>query len=333
MTKPYRIYGSELSPYSVKVRSFCRYKAIPHVWLIRDESTIADYQKFAKLPLIPLLITPEEEGIQDSTPILEALEARHPEPSTHPADPASRFLSLLLEEFGDEWGNKWMFHLRWARDEDCLSAGGRIAASMVKPGDEAARLATRAKVVERMRSRVGFVGSNPTTAPQIEQSFRDALALLDAHLAERPYLFGARPSFGDFGLWAQIYESWTDPTGAAWIDRGAPRVVDWIQRMLFPRREGEFEPLAALLPTLEPLIAQQVGALFCPWTVANEQAIAAGRDELDVELAGQRFFQKPQKYHARSLGVLRQRLAETSDRSTLDPILARTGCLDALRPR
>lgn len=331
MEKPYRIYGAELSPYSVKVRSFFRYKGIPHRWLVRDATTIADYQRFAKLPLIPLVITPEEEGIQDSTPILDALEARFPDPSTHPDEPAARFLSLLLEEFGDEWGNKWMFHLRWAREEDRLSAGGRIAASMVAPGDEAARLALREKVIERMTGRVGFVGSSPQTAPQIEQSFRDTLALLDAHLAARPYLFGGRPSFGDFGLWAQLYESWTDPTGAAWIDRGAPRVVDWIQRMLFPRVEGPFEPLAALLPTLEPLLAEQVGALFCPWTLANEAAIAAGDDEFSVELAGRRFTQKPQKYHARSLAALRARLAAIADRSVLDPILARTGCLAALR--
>lgn len=333
MSKPYRIYGAELSPYSVKVRSFCRYKGIPHRWLIRDESTLADYQKFAKLPLIPLLITPQDEGVQDSTPIMELLEERHPLPSTHPDEPATRFLSLLLEEFGDEWGNKWMFHLRWARNEDRLSAGGRIAASMAKPGDEAARLALREKVVERMSGRVWFVGSNEDTAPQIERSFLDAIALLDAHLADRPYLFGGRPAFGDFGLWAQLYESWTDPTGAAWIDRQAPRVVDWIQRMLFPRDEGPFEKLSSLSPTLEPLIAQQVGALFCPWTVANEAALAAGQEELAVELAGSRFHQKPQKYHARSLAVLRARYASIADKASVDPVLARTGCLEALQPR
>src|SRR5690606_13894473 len=105
-------------------------------FLGRDGENLAEYQRFAKLPLIPLVVTPEDEGIQDSTPILDAIERSHPEPSTHPEEPAARFLSLLLEEFGDEWGNKWMFHLRWARPEDCLSAGGRIAASMVAPGDE-----------------------------------------------------------------------------------------------------------------------------------------------------------------------------------------------------
>lgn len=333
MSKLYRVYGSELSPYSVKVRSFFRYKSIPHRFLVRDADTLADYQRFAKLPLIPLVVTPEEEGIQDSTPILEAIEKRFPDPSTHPEDPAARFLSLLLEEFGDEWGNKWMFHLRWARTEDRLSAGGRIAASMVAPGDETGRLAMREKVIERMVGRVGFVGSNEDTASQIEQSFRDALALLDRHLADRPFLFGGRPCFADFGLWGQLYEAWTDPTGGAWIERSAPHVLDWIQRMLWPRAEGAFEPLASLLPTLEPFLAEPVGALFCPWTLANEAALAGGDDEFSIDLAGSRFHQKPQKYHARSLAALRARYAEVAGDTMLGSLLARTGCLEALRPR
>ncbi|MBI3798992.1 MAG: glutathione S-transferase family protein, partial [Deltaproteobacteria bacterium] len=36
MADPYRIFGAELSPYSVKVRSYCRYKGIPHRWIIRS---------------------------------------------------------------------------------------------------------------------------------------------------------------------------------------------------------------------------------------------------------------------------------------------------------
>jgi len=330
MSDVYRIFGAELSPFSVKVRSYYRYKAIPHRWIVRNAATMADYQKYAKIPIVPLVVTPEDQGIQDSTPIMEKMDALHPEPSTHPEDPIARFVSILLEEFGDEWGNKWMFHLRWAREEDQLSAGGRIAALMAPEGDEDARLAVRAQIIERMKGRVFFVGSNETTAPQIEASFRETLELLETHLAERPYLFGGRPAFGDFGLWGQIYNAWTDPTGAAWIERSAPNVLDWIHRMLWPRDEGAFEDWASLSATLEPFLARQVGALFCPWTVANAKAMAEGAEEFSVELAGQTFKQIPQKYHAKSLAALREKHAAIADRGALDALLARTGCLDAL---
>ena len=331
MSDIYRIYGVELSPFSVKIRSFFRYKQIPHQWIVRNADTMADYQKYAKIPIIPLVVTPDEKGLQDSTPIMDSMEELFPDRSTHPSDPVANFVSLLLEEFGDEWGNKWMFHLRWAREEDRLSAAGRIASTMAPKGNEEARIAIRGQIIERMMGRVYFVGSNEVTAPQIEQSFLDAIAQLDTHLAERPYLFGGRPAFGDFGLWGQIYNAWTDPTAAAWIEASAPNVLDWIHRMLNPRAEGEFESWASLAPTLEPFLGEQVGALFCPWTVANAAAMASGEEEFSVELNGKTFTQQPQKYHAKSLVVIRDKYANAPGKAELDPVLERTGCLAAMQ--
>jgi hypothetical protein len=169
------------------------------------------------------------------------------------------------------------------------------------------------------------------TAPQIEKSFRDSLEQLDTHLSDRSYLFGARPSWGDFGLWGQIYNAWTDPTGAAWVESTAPNVLAWIQRMLYPVAEGDFESWSSLEPTLMPFLKSQVGALFCPWTVANSAAMAAGGEEFSVELAGKTFTQEPQKYHAKSLKVIRDKYAAVADKSDLDPVLDAAGCLSALQ--
>ncbi len=322
----YRIWGAEMSPFSVKVRSYFRYKDIPHDWQERNPSNIEEYKKYSKLPLVPTVATPEDEGWQDSTPILEKVEARFPEPSIHPGDPASHFISALLEEFGDEWGNKWMFHLRWARPADQQSAGKRLAAGMAPGADEAQIEAMAGQVVERMVGRVWFVGSSESTAPQIEKSFHDGLDLLDAHLASRPYLFGGRPAFADFGFWGQIYNAWTDPTGRELVE-GRPHVKAWVDRMLDPKAEGPFEPWSDLEATLLPLVETQVGALFLPWSDANAKALAAGEEEFSVELASGTWTQKPQKYHARSLKALRERYAAVPDKTGLDPILERSGCL------
>ena len=313
----YIVIGSEESPYSVKVRAYFRYKGIPHQWRGRREA--ADlFAKHARLPLVPLVVTPAGKGIQDSTPIIDAMEAEFPEPSVHPAGVAG-FVSALLEEFGDEWGNKWMFHMRWAREVDQVAVSRRFAA-------EAEDVETAAKAIrERMVPRVWFVGANDVTAPQIEQSLADALPLLDAHLADRPYLFGARPAFGDFGLWGQIYECGRDPTAGAMVAK-APHVVAWVERMAHPEAKGGFEDWPALAPTLTPLLSDQIGSLFLPWSVANAAAIASFEDEFSVSLKGQRWTQKPQKYHARSLAALRERYAAVADDAALDAVLAATGC-------
>ena len=331
MADLYRIFGAEMSPYSVKVRSYFRYKGIPHQWILRNAASQAEYEKYAKLPIVPLVVTPQGAGIQDSTPIIDQMEKLFPEPSIHPGDGVARFVSALIEEFGDEWGNKWMFHYRWTRDVDQISSAGRIARLRASGGSEQQQADLAGTIRARMADRLWFVGSNAQTAPQIEAGFRDMLKLLENHLSERPFLFGGRPAYGDFGLWGQFYEMWTDPTAGALIEGGAPRVLDWVHRMLWPRAEGDFESWAALKPTLEPILSRQVGGKFMPWTLANEKCLAEGREEFSVRLGDDAWTQKPQKYHARSLSMLRAKYAEAADKAALDPVLSTAGCLQGLR--
>lgn len=332
MADHYRIYGNELSPYSVKVRSYFRYKQLPHEWIVRNPSVEDEFSRYAKLPLIPLVVTPEGKGLQDSTPIIEHFEALHPEPSIHPPDAALAFLSALIEEYADEWGNKPMFHYRWFYEADQRSAAERLARSMMPQIGDADLAGAAAMITSRMvPRRAAFVGSTEETKDQIEGSFQNQLALLERHLARRTYLFGARPAFADFGLFAQLYQLSTDPTPGAIMRASAPRVVKWIQEMLGPRTEGPFETWDTLGPTLLPLLREEVGALFLPWSTANAAALAAGEKQFTVALGGNAFSQDTQKYHAKSLAALKARYAAIRDRTALDPVLKEAGCLEWLQ--
>src|SRR5262245_42971029 len=163
MAATYRIFGNELSPYSIKVRSYFRYKQIPHEWVIRSNANQEEYQRYAKLPLIPLVVTPDDQAVQDSTPIIERFEKEFPEPSIHPSDPTLAFLSAFIEEYGDEWGNKPMFHYRWYYEPDQKSAAERIGRSMMPdlPDDQVGGVIEMVK--GRMVPRLKFVGSSPET--------------------------------------------------------------------------------------------------------------------------------------------------------------------------
>jgi hypothetical protein len=65
--------------------------------------------------------------------------------------------------------------------------------------------------------------------------------------------------------------------------------------------------------------------------LANEKALAEGKEEFSVALGDEVWSQKPQKYHARSLGMLRARYAGIADKTALDPVLEAVGCLAGLR--
>ncbi|MEO1175377.1 MAG: glutathione S-transferase family protein, partial [Myxococcota bacterium] len=212
----YRLIGRPESGYSVKVRSALKYKNADFEWLDRFRENRL-FQKHAKVQLIPLMLLPDGSPMQDSTPILEYLEAEHPNPSLHPPEPGLRFLSELIEEYGDEWVNKLMFHYRWGYPRDQQRRGTSLSAGIV----DGFRLGflkpvlvplTKRWLIRRMVPRMAFAGANENNAPLLVQSFADLVSMLDVHLASRDYLFGARPAFGDFGLWGQLYQASIDPS-------------------------------------------------------------------------------------------------------------------------
>ncbi|CAN5891384.1 hypothetical protein BH11PSE3_BH11PSE3_38480 [soil metagenome] len=223
-----------------------------------------------------------------------------------------------------------MFHYRWRYQPDAWSTAERIAQQMMEAEGTLAVAQARAAVAERMMGRLGFVGSNPATEPTIEASFQRALSLIEAHLQGRPYLLGGRPAMADFGLWGQLYEAATDPTPGAIMRTVAPKVMAWVERMLTPRNDGPFEPWQALSRTLMPLLKEEVGGLFLPWSTANAAAIARGDTSFEIRLGGATWSQEPQKYHARSLAEIRRKHAAAKRAPGLEAILTECGCLEHL---
>ena len=275
--------------------------------------------------------------MQDSTPILESLEEAHPEPSFDPADLGLRFLSALLEEYGDEWGNKLMFHYRWGYPADQKHRSGTLARGMLK-GHILRPLAPLAArfTVRRMIPRMAFAGANENNAPILIESFGNLVEMLEIHLRDRAYLLGGRPSMGDFGLWGQLYQAYSDPSCGAHLREHGPGIIAWLERMLTPRVEGDFESLDSLAPTLLPIFSREVGPRFLAWDIANAKAWAAGEKRTELQMEGRRYYQKTFKYPAHTLSILQQKFDAASASATdtaMTDFLAEADCLEFLRWR
>lgn len=320
---PYRLFGLELSPHSVKVRAYLRFKGLPHTFVPRTIFRHPELAMRAKRPLVPVLVGADGKTLEDSTCILDELERRHPEPALEGADEGLAFLSAFVEEYADEWLVKPMYLSRWTHPSDADSASRRLAKEIFHAPDFL--LPTVAGRIERrMKSRLASLGAEPENAAILEASLDRLSRRLDAHLAHRPYLLGARPCLGDFGLFGQLYELRGDPTGSERLHAIAPRVVAYVERMRHARVEGPFETWESLMPTLAPLVHDEVTSTFLPWSLANARAVAERAESFEVRLHDAPFRQAPQAYSAESLGLLRAKLdrAATS-RSTLT-ILSRT---------
>ena len=122
----YRLFGADTSPYSFKVRGALRYKGLDFEWVGRCSANEAEFRELAKTPTVPLLVSPEGKVNQDSTQILAILDKAHPETAVQPEDATLAILSLILEDYADEWLNKAMFQQRWGQMPDRDAAAMRV---------------------------------------------------------------------------------------------------------------------------------------------------------------------------------------------------------------
>jgi glutathione S-transferase len=329
------LMGAPGSPYTRKMLAVLRYRRIAYRFLSRNQSAKAGMPA-PKVGLLPTFYLPDANGVLeavvDSSPIIRRLEAEHAGRSVIPSDPGVAFLDELIEDYADEWLTKAMFHYRWAYADDIDKA------SVVLPlwqhysiPDEV--LSERAATIgERQISRLYVVGSNATTGPVIEASYRRFLAAFEAHLTRQPFILGGRPGACDFAVFGQLTQlAQFDPTPAALTLAMAPRVLAWTSLMedqsgLEPA-DGDWQSIDTLPDTLMALLSE-IGRVYPPVMLANARAVVSAAPEVVAEVDGQPWRQPPFPYQAKCVQWLRQSHARLSgpSRAAVDRILEATGC-------
>ncbi|MFN3515197.1 MAG: glutathione S-transferase N-terminal domain-containing protein [Phenylobacterium sp.] len=333
MTSPIALSGAPGSPYTRKMLAVLRYRRIPYRFLI--SGTEPPELPRPMVQLLPTFYLPGADGaleaVVDSTPIIARLEAEHVGRSLRPADPALAFLDALIEDYGDEWLTKPMFHYRWAYEADIARAAAILPAWRRSQIPDEALLAAGRQFAERQIGRLRVVGSNPTTGPIIEASYRRFLEAFEDHLRHHRFVLGGRPAAADFALYGQLTQlSHFDPTPMELTLKIAPRVFAWVDLMedlsgLEPQ-DGDWFDSGAPPPTLIALLAE-IGRVYPPVMLANAQAVAQGADGVVCEVDGARWEQAPFPYQAKCLKALRE--AHTAlpgqARARIDAILGGTG--------
>lgn len=263
----YTLYGSEISYFTGKVRAYLRWKRVPFQEVLSDAHVYREIiVPRVGFPVIPVVVAPQGETLQDTTEIIDELERRHGEPSIYPSTPAQRLAALLLEVYGDEWLVIPAMHYRWHRNRDwAIRSFGALNAPHATPEEQAAIGAKRA---EPFANAAVLLGGEPHMHAAIESSYESLLVELDRHFASHEYLLGSRPSIGDFGLIGPLYaHQYRDPKSGELMRKLAPNVVRWVLQMQQPAapRSGDFltndEVPATLLPVLKRMMREQLPVL------------------------------------------------------------------------
>ena len=328
----YKVVGSNASPFAIKLRAIFRYRRLPHTWYL-NRGAIAEATAHVRPPIIPKVHFPDEaEDIWhvDSSPIAYLLETRHAGQSIIPNDPVQAVLSDLLEDFGDEWGTKMMFHYRW-QDHDKGGDRDRMGWWMSYPGigpssDEELELKTRDFYAWHIPL-WPVAGIEPSNVPLIEEMYRQILDAWEDVLREQEFLFGSRPSLGDFGFYGQLFQCWMNYSSRDVMNERCRRLPAWLSLMDDPGGvEGQWlDSTLSLNKGVEKLL-WLTGEVYLPYLDATEKAILAGKDRLRFEGLGLSHEQKPMKYHAKCLQIIRERVLSLSadDKTRLQSIVAET---------
>ncbi len=237
MSHPIVIGGAIGSPYTRKMISILRYRRIPYQFIWGNTPEFAALPK-PPLPLMPCVWMPAENedgngelvATSDSTFQLRTLEERFPERSVLPTDPALAFLDYLVEDYGDEWVTKQMFHYRWGFPENVDHASQVLPLWNIGAPDSMVDF-FRENFATRQIDRLSGVvtGSLEVCGPIIEASYERLLGILCQRLKENKFVLGARPGAGDFGLQGQLTQLvQVEPTSMALARERAARVMAWV---------------------------------------------------------------------------------------------------------
>ncbi len=75
-------------------------------------------------------------------------------------------------------------------------------------------------------------------------------------------------------------------------------------------------------------IFEEIGRTYAPFMVANAAALESGAEEMEFQLDGVRYWQRPFPYQKKCLAWLRAEYARlpSGDRSAVHGVLAGSGC-------
>lgn len=334
--QPIRLVGGTASPYTQKMVALLRYRRVPYAvtWAQPDQACDALGVEKPKPIFHPTFFFSGDQGLKaecDSTPIIRRLEEMYPGRSVLPDDPALAFIDYLIEDFGDEWCTKYMFHYRWYPEADADNAGTLLPLGMEVSLPPDALQQFKQFFTDRQVGRLYVVGSNDTTAPVIDASYRRFLAAMENHLANQKFMLGNRPGAGDFGLYGQLTQLvGFDPTPRAIAHEVSPRTVAWVDQM---SDQSGLEPSEqdwiALDDQPESLrgLMEEIGRVYAPAQLANARAVQAGEKTWESEIDGARWTQQTFPYQAKCLQWTneRYRALGDADRSRVDALLQGTG--------
>ena len=243
MSDEYKLYGSPMSLYTGRVRSYLIKNRIPYLEI--PHATPHYYEvvlpKAGGRRGIPTIEFPDGRVIRDGVAILDYFESLNDNLHS-PRTVRQNAVSRLLDVIASEGLLRPCMHYRWNHDQSNREFLQFHFETIYRDQPDPPKMA--ADRMQSIRENVNPAwGVVPETHDLIESMHMGLLKKLNQHFSNYPYLLGSKPCIADFGMMAPMYgHLGRDPKPLALMQEHAVRVFRWTERMNRPEPDfGEFD--------------------------------------------------------------------------------------------
>ena len=331
------LYGMLMSPYSMKMRAYLRYRRIPFNWrtgLIANHIAETKVQTY----MIPVIGYPDGTFENDSTPIIDKLEANIAGRRTEPENEADAFLAYLIEDFADEW-LLWPFFLnRWCTSADQKhnshwilyeALHGNLADGVFEPMAEG----WASRQIDLVKRTCG----SPANDDILNESLRAFLRIMENAVTNGLFFFGSRPSRAEIAIYGILSQLIQDLSPSADMRENYTFTTRWVSIIDdLSGIDGEWEALSTnpekLMATPVAEILKMSGKYHLPLLHANAEAMDNGEQYFSFDIDGRKFERETHERHKTCLPALQKRYADLSrdSKAALKDVLEESACLNYL---
>ncbi len=339
----FRIWQGQCSPYSYKVITYMNYKGIPYKRVNANMADLEWIKQVAGQSIVPVMLAPDDQVMQDSTPIIEYFEKQYPQKTTIPNDTKLAFIMWLIEDFADEYMPRMQMHTRWGNEQNRQTISHKIARNILYgiPGMQVKDLAP--VILNRQSTFNIHLGLERDEAKaNMDQQVLDLLAILEQHFEQHQFLLGFKPSMADFALFGPLkIHLYDDPQSNQILETQAPNTVEWLHTIMElgdtrgcvgQTEFGDWIDLNNGCPESLTALLCFIAKTYIPLSNATVEAAKAKEKTFEANIYGVSATFSTHQYRAWAFEQLQRRYQHLSDseQAELLPLLNETDVMPSL---
>lgn len=329
------VYRSKISYFSGKLEAFLKYKNIPfELREVDGQDTFRTIYKNTGVMKMPAMAAEDGSWLFDTTPMIAWLDSQYPGQSVYPDDPALRFLSLLIEDYADEWLWRPAMWWRWVPMGSRRTLGWTIGSEIISKRFD--RLAGWYFAKRQMREWLWDDGVDNSNEALVRDMLFRELEFLEALFEQQNFILGSHPSIADYGYFASMFRHFgNDPDSAEVMRMQAPNTYEWLARLWNAKQAKLSDTQQWQWPgndCWQPLI-ERIANDYLPYLEQNASAHLASKKRFDYQGASIHFkATKTTRYRVWCLENLQSayQSLDAESRSRVDTLFAGTVGLGVL---